>query len=53
MLARVIARAVSAEHQPETAMSELDETEAPVVEVEEECNDLPTAIRRVLQNGMV
>jgi len=35
-------------------MSDADETEVPaVVEEEEECNDLPTAIRRVLKNAMI
>jgi small subunit ribosomal protein S12e len=35
-------------------MSELDETEvAAVEEVEEEINDLPSAIRKVLKNAMV
>merc|ERR1719148_113858 len=33
-------------------MSEIDDAEAAPV-VEEECNDLPTAIRRVLKNAMV
>merc|ERR1712146_672498 len=34
-------------------MSELDETEAAPVVEEEEVNDLPTAIRKVLKNAMV
>ena len=33
-------------------MSELDETEVPVVVEEEEVNDLPTAIRKVLKTTM-
>merc|ERR1719388_513245 len=40
--------------RPQKEMSELDETEAPAaVEEEEEVNDLPTAIRKVLKNAMV
>ena len=34
-------------------MSELDETEVPAAVEEEACDDLPTAIKRVLKNAMV